>query len=27
VVEEGTHSELAAKDDGLYAKLLRMQQP
>lgn len=25
IVEEGTHEELAAKEDGVYAKLLRMQ--
>jgi len=25
LIEEGTHEELAAKDDGLYARLLRMQ--
>ena len=26
VIEEGTHDELAEKEDGLYAKLLRMQR-
>ena len=26
VIEEGTHKELAAKEDGLYSKLLRMQR-